>query len=217
MGSPVDLPLPATLAQTHAMYDIVHNEASSPYFEDIFHDGESLVHKLQSLYQAPLTLRRYMDSHYDQLDAVADIEDDADSRLCSLIRIYCLMTLMTPAEVFDPFHAYQVLSRFPSPLMDAVYERMKNDKTLISAHGDRPIPGTKWALSAKFIKDMGGELPIDLFNQAKEYQKFLATQNEKFKFMPHHASSGMMACLLNALSNHQVSINTLNKRHAKLM
>lgn len=187
------------------MYDIVRNETSNPYFEDTFHDGESLIHKLQSLYLAPLTLRKYTKSHYDQSDTDAAMEDDADRRLCSLIRIYCLMTLMTPAEVFDPFHAYQILSRFPSPLMDVVYERMKVDKTLILAHGDRPIPGTSLALSAKFIKDMGGELPIDLFNQAKEYEKFLATQNEKFKFMPHYASSGMMACLLNALSNNQVT------------
>lgn len=205
MCSPVDLPLPHTLAQTNEMYEIARHESHSPYFEDVFHDGESLIHKLQSLHQAPFTLRKYTDSHYDQSDAVVAIEDDAAKRLWSLIRIYCLMTLMTPAEVFDPFHAYQILSRFPQQAMDAVFERMKADRTLISASGDRPVPGTRWALSAKFIKDMSGVLPVDLFNQAKEYEKFLTTQNEKFKFMPFHASSGMMACLLNALSDNQVT------------
>ncbi|KAK4509826.1 DNA-dependent RNA polymerase II [Mucor velutinosus] len=205
---PIDLPLYKTLAQTNEMYDIARNEASSPYFEDAFHDGESLVHKLQTLCQAPLTLRKCMNSRYDQSEAVT--EDDATNRLCNVIRAYCLMTLMTPAEVFDPFHAYQILAKFSPQLMDVVFERMKAEKTLILAYGDRPIPGTCWALSAKFIKNMSGELPVDLFNQATEYEKFLATQNEKFKFMPYHASSGMMACLLNALSDDQVSFGLAN-------
>ncbi|KAG1119550.1 hypothetical protein G6F42_012952 [Rhizopus arrhizus] len=208
--SPVELPLPATLAQTKDMYDIMRSELINPYFEDSYHDGESLIHKLQSLYLVPFTVRKDMEATYDQPDTIAAIEDDAANRLCGVIRIYGLMALMTPAELFDPFHAYQILSKFPQHLMDTVFEQMKTEKILILACGDRPIPGTSWALSAKFMKDMSGELPVDLFNQAKEYERFLTTQTEKFKFLPYHVSSGMMACLLNLLSDNQISFGLSN-------
>ncbi|KAL9548345.1 hypothetical protein MBANPS3_005722 [Mucor bainieri] len=208
---PIDMPLPKTLAQANDMYEIARNETASVFFEDIFHDGDSLAFKLQTLHQWPFTRRIYTDTHYDQSESVAAIEDDDTSRLCSLARIYCLMTLMSPAEVFDPFHAYQILTKFSPQLMEAVYDRMKAEKTIINASGDRPIPGTCFALSAKFVKDLSGELPLDLFNQAKDYEQFLASQkDEKFKFMPFYASSGMMAVLLSAVSNYQISFGLTN-------
>lgn len=185
------------------MYQFTRND-NNPLVEDIFHETATLVQRLQVLYYSPLTIRKYMDSMYDQSDESIAVESDTENRLCNTFRIYALMTLMTPAEFFDPFHAFHVLGKFPPRIKDIVFEKMRAARTLILASGDRPIPGSKLALSAKFMRDMRGQLPVHMLNQAKEYEKFLCTQTEKFKFSPAQVSSGMMACLLNLLSDNQV-------------
>lgn len=186
------------------MYTFTRND-NNPLLEDTFHETATLVQKLQVLYHSPLTIRKYMDTMYDQSDASVAVESDPENRLCNAFRIYALMTLMTPAELFDPFHAFHILGRFSPRIKEIMFEKMRATRTLIVASGDRPIPGSRLALSAKFMKDMRGQLPVHMFNQAKEYEKFLYTQTEKFKFSPAQVSSGMMACLLNLLSDNQVT------------
>ncbi|KAI8640410.1 hypothetical protein BD408DRAFT_419851 [Parasitella parasitica] len=207
---PVELALPSSIAKAHEQFQFIYNESSQTLFEDTFHESPTLLQKLHTLYQTSLTTRTYTDSFYDQPESSISAENHPKARLCSIIRMYALMTLMTPAEFYDPFYGFHVLSQFPVPLKEAVFEEMRADKTLILVNGDRPIPGSKLTLSAKFLRDMRGQLPANILVQAKEYEKFLSTQTEKFKFSPIYVSSGMMACLLNSLSSDQISISLSN-------
>jgi hypothetical protein len=115
------------------------------------------------------------------------------------------MTLMTPTEVYDPFYSYSILKQFPSGLKNEVLESMSKEGALIKRnHGARPIPGCRLSLSNKFINDMVGKLPQNMLSQASEYERFLSEHGEKTRFLPAYVSSGMMACLLNLVSNEKV-------------
>jgi hypothetical protein len=111
---------------------------------------------------------------------------------------------MTPAELYDEFYCYTIIQGFPAKTLQKTMAEMNKAGTLIKKRGGRPIPSTNMSLSAKFMSIMAGELPAELLPQAKEYEKFLGTQDTKFRFNSVYVSSGMMACLLNLLSNKKV-------------
>jgi hypothetical protein len=119
------------------------------------------------------------------------------------------MILMTPAEVFDPFYSYSLLRKFPKDLQEEVMDSMLKEGTLINNPGSRPIPGTRFSLSNKFVAVMVGKLPTNIFSQANEYDRFLSDLNDKTRFSPSYVSSGMMACLLNLASNEKVRMSNM--------
>lgn len=111
---------------------------------------------------------------------------------------------MTPTEVFDPYYSYSMLRRFPKDLQEEMTQRMLKEKILIRQRGERPIPGTSLSLSGKFFRTMVGKLPQQMFSQASEYERYLSENDDKTRFSAIYISSGMMACLLNLVSNEKV-------------
>lgn len=112
---------------------------------------------------------------------------------------------MTPDEVYDKFYCYNVLQKFPEHILNEAIDKLTFEGTLIKNRGARSIPGMKRSLAAKFLKLMTGELPFEMLKQAKEYEKFLGTQDTRIRCDPTYVSSGMIACMLNLLSSHKVS------------
>ncbi|CEP14744.1 hypothetical protein [Parasitella parasitica] len=188
-ANPVELALPNNITKAHEQFEFIYNENAPALCEDVFHECPAMIQRMQILCQTSLTIRKYTDSFYDQSESIVAAENNPTERLCRVIRMYALMILMTPAEYYDPFYGFHVLAQFPAALREATFEEMRAKKALVLVHGDRPIPGSRLTLSAKFMRDMRGYLPAHMLLQAREYEKFLSTQTEKFKFSPIYVSS----------------------------
>lgn len=114
---------------------------------------------------------------------------------------------MTPTEVYDPFFAYAIISSYSSDLFDLAVLKMRERNCLIKSKRERSIPGTKFSMSARFSTLMCGVFPLSLFKQAQEYDKYLSFQSGKNRIAPEFISSGMMACILDLVSDNKVSAN----------
>lgn len=115
---------------------------------------------------------------------------------------------MTPTEVYDPFFAYAIINSYPPHLLDAAVHSMREKNCLINSKQERSIPGTKFSMSARFNTLMCGVFPMSLFKQAQEYDKYLSSQSGKSRIAPEFISSGMMACIMDLLSDDKVRTYT---------
>ncbi|KAI7899976.1 uncharacterized protein BX663DRAFT_519176 [Cokeromyces recurvatus] len=203
--------LPRTLEELDKNYTIIkNNNEHTVYFEDLFHERPSITAKQLVLYDHTYTLRRYHDNKYDQPDYLLEVENDKFKRQCSMFQSYALMSLITPIEVFDPFFSYSILKKFPQEVHDKMLNEMNKNGILIKKRKERALPGTLMSLSAKFFNTMVGQLPENMFKQAVEYEKFLSAAKSKVRFSAEFVSSGMMACLLNLISENKVLITMAN-------
>jgi hypothetical protein len=110
-----------------------------------------------------------------------------------------------------------IVKSFPEDIVkDTVQELVKIGTLIKSPRNDRVIPGTRNALSAKFMTRLAGDLPSNLFDQAKEFDKFLNQQETKIIFQKDTVSSGMMACLLDLMSQEKVFTKDLIKKTTQL-
>ncbi|KAI9470920.1 MAG: hypothetical protein EXX96DRAFT_372624 [Benjaminiella poitrasii] len=158
------------------------------------------------LYNTPYTIRKYNMDKYDQPEYLLATENDNFQKQCAMYQSYALMCLMTPIEVFDPFFSYSILKKFPQRVHDEAVRKMHKKGILVKRRGERALPGTLMSLAAKFFNVMVGQLPDNIFKQAVEYDKFLSSKDSKVHFSSEFVSSGMMACVLNLLSENKLSI-----------
>ena len=83
------------------------------------------------------------------------------------------MSLLTPSERFDPFYSFKLLQVFPQEISNSVLEALHKSNTLIrSPQHDRTVPGTRYALSAKFMIRLSSSYPEGIYAQAREYENF---------------------------------------------
>ncbi|OBZ87269.1 hypothetical protein A0J61_04683 [Choanephora cucurbitarum] len=204
-------PLPKTIQEFHANLEIANRPNKSfSYLHDAFHESHTMARKTQVLYSQAFNLHRYDAKRLDQSEAAIESDLDKNSRDAKLCRSFALMSLMTPSEYYDPFYCYSVFQQFPKRILDDTFKKMRDDGTLVLTSQDRPIPGTRFSLSEKFMRCMAGQLPNNIFQQANEYEKFLRQQNGMIRFTSDYASSGMIACLLNLVSDNKLSMAPVN-------
>ncbi|KAI8346394.1 hypothetical protein EDC96DRAFT_601189, partial [Choanephora cucurbitarum] len=204
-------PLPKTIQDFHANLEIANRPNKSfSQLHDAFHESHTMARKTQVLYSQAFILHRYDAKRLDQSEAAIESDLDKTSRDAKLCRSFALMSLMTPSEYYDPFYCYSVLQQFPKSILDDTLKKMRDDGTLVLTIQNRPIPGTRFSLSEKFMRCMAGQLPNNIFQQANEYEKFLRQQNGMIRFTSDYASSGMIACLLNLVSDNKLSMAPVN-------
>jgi hypothetical protein len=114
------------------------------------------------------------------------------------------MTLLTPTEVFDPFFSYAIINSYPSDVFGNAIQLMRDRNCLIQSKQERPVPGTKYSMSARFNTLMCGRLPKNMLAQAQGFDKYLSLQPGKNRLTFEYISSGMMACILDLLSDNKV-------------
>lgn len=113
------------------------------------------------------------------------------------------MSLLTPTEIYDPFYSYSIITSYPSDSFRDALSLLRSEGTLILAKQERSVPGTKYSMSAKFNALMCGESP-ELLQQAAKFDEYLSVQTTKNRFFFEYVNSGMMACLLDYMSENKV-------------
>lgn len=138
------------------------------------------------------------------------------------------MNLLTSRERYDPFHAYAMLYQYPPVILEQIIEGERRRGLLVKAEGtwalDRIVSGTLSSISAvwvyimtvirwtwganlpcvRFLNQLATSFPGQFFVKAGTYNQNLQShEHTLFPFVD--ANSGMMACLLNLISQGKVS------------
>ena len=116
------------------------------------------------------------------------------------------MILLCPSETYDPFFAYSVLLSYPEVHLEHALEELKEANVICGSKTDRRVPGTRYCLTARFFTWMNGKMPKDMLKQAKSYMEYLNEQTTVDRFVPEVTSGGMMACMIELISNNKVSM-----------
>lgn len=205
--------LPASTTDINKCYTVTRGLANAnPYYhEDRFYNAPTLISRMATLYHQSLSARRVRETEYDTNYSLIEEEDDIENRNVEILKVFSMMCLLTPVEVYDPFYAHYAISLYPKHHKQLAIDDLRARGALINAKGDRTIPDSKYGLSARLGSLMVGKLPENLFKQAKEYYKYLSEQETSNRFLPEFVSSGMMACLLSLASENKLEFNIANK------
>jgi hypothetical protein len=85
--------LPSNLQVLERTYDIIiGNKAPSFYFEDVYHDSQSMSKKMQLLYNQIFTKRKQHELLYDQPNIMVELEKDAKRRQHNMCRAVILVS-----------------------------------------------------------------------------------------------------------------------------
>ncbi|KAG2206002.1 hypothetical protein INT47_005320 [Mucor saturninus] len=209
--------LPKNVSDIPRFFDYHYNDVEKKAFcfENVYFEKATMVQRLSLLNLRTFTGRKLFDSDTDVPLSEIEYEDEIESRQLRIVMGYAMMSLMTPTEVYDPFFAYAIISSYSSDLFDLAVLKMRERNCLIKSKRERSVPGTKFSMSARFNTLMCGVFPLSLFKQAQEYDKYLSSQSGKNRIAPEFISSGMMACILDLISDNKMNVVMAN-RESKL-
>ncbi|RCH89133.1 hypothetical protein CU098_000319 [Rhizopus stolonifer] len=124
------------------------------------------------------------------------------------------MCLLSPSEDYDSFFGYLLLRNFKENAIKRATKSLYDRGLLIKVpKKDRVIPGTRFALSANFLK-YKNVLPEGCLEKAKNYNLFLNEQNGPTAITGAHVSGNMVACIVDLVSNGLVEIGFMHKEAA---
>ncbi|KAF7725782.1 hypothetical protein EC973_009399 [Apophysomyces ossiformis] len=203
--------IPANVEKLHQIFAVrsAPERIINCTIENQYHGKHALLQKHQVLCVNAFSLRLTdLEACDTPLPAIL-CETDPQYKTIELIKAFFKMILMTPQETYDPFYAYAILNRYPKNLFTRALDESKTNGVLVKARckrlHDRRLPGMQYGISSRFVTRMAGQLPEKFLLQAKEYEKYLH-DTKVTKFNVVNTSSGMMACMLDLISENKLAV-----------
>ncbi|KAI8990098.1 hypothetical protein BDB01DRAFT_494136 [Pilobolus umbonatus] len=206
--------LPTTPEEVNKMYLMEStSELSSLQLDELYHRCTSIVTKSLTLNSAAFVMTRWSDNEPDSYLPDLKNESNLKHRNTYLIKSLIMSILLSPQEIYDNLYAYYLITQFPEEEVKSVAQKMKADKLLV-LRAVRRIPSHTLGLSTLFLRKIATTLPDKIYEQAKEYGKFLSRSQDFSTVNTDMVSSGMMLCLISLSSLNDLNIALTNKEES---
>ncbi|KAG0172420.1 hypothetical protein DFQ30_010488 [Apophysomyces sp. BC1015] len=208
--------IPTSLEVLHEVFEMhsTPDNIANCRIDNIFHRKQALIQKHHALCVHAFMMNISDPGLYDMPSMAILREVDYEGRIVELLKEFFKMILMSPKETYDPFYAYAILNRYPEHFLKKAISESKDDGILVRARWkrlhDRRLPGMQLGISNRFINRMAGRLPENFLLQAREYEKYLH-DNGADEYSIVNISSGMMACVLDLISEKKLNIFMQNR------
>ncbi|KAI9007929.1 hypothetical protein CLU79DRAFT_849605 [Phycomyces nitens] len=179
------------------------------HYEDIYHiQCTPLAKKAVLCYNTPRL--RHSSKYVDTICDPALSEMDQDKRIVSFIKVFIMMTLLSPEKTYEPFFAYAILKKFSDDLVSSAVDAFSDEGSIVrNSRYKRRIPGRKEGLSYKFLKFMNGET-LNFSAHAARYEEYI-TKKRDVEFMPLISGKAAMVCILDLFSDGRLRLDIKDK------